>query len=302
LSAPDSLSDAILDGEREWIASVAADLLDHDRKLVYADWLEDRGDPRSAFLRRYVAALRSMGPGDFPSGEGPSEEWLELIGYRLAKVIADAGLPEKMETYFRLARPALRMVKVEAEDGEVPVGASKISGLPDLPNEVAWPAGKECRAIYNDDTSRVKRLAGFLAQVDLAEIAQTQAARSRRASAISSCRAALGCWHFASAARQSWTRTLWSARARSSFWTAAWAAARRACALRRQPKQFTSPSNLSMKALSWRRAASRLPRASSLWTRASSRSEPLRPSLPAASNWVRASSCLFRAWRRRPSW
>jgi uncharacterized protein (TIGR02996 family) len=66
----------ILDGEREWITSVVADLLDDDRKLVYADWLEDRGNERSAFLRRYVAALRSMAPMISPRTRGsPRSGW-----------------------------------------------------------------------------------------------------------------------------------------------------------------------------------------------------------------------------------
>src|SRR4051794_14066527 len=99
----------LLEGERDWVASVVADLLDEQRKLVYADWLEDRGSERAAFLRQFVTALRSMGPGDFPPSEGLPEEWLELIGYRLAHQIATAGFPELKEPALRLARPALRM-------------------------------------------------------------------------------------------------------------------------------------------------------------------------------------------------
>src|SRR5687768_13472578 len=116
MSSSSTLAAMILDGEREWIASVVANLLDDDRKLVYADWLEDRGDKRSAFLRQYVAALRSMDPDDFPSARGLSEEWLELIGYQLARLIAVAALAEKKATYFRLARPALRMVTASRAD------------------------------------------------------------------------------------------------------------------------------------------------------------------------------------------
>src|SRR5262249_9080079 len=49
--------------------------------------------------------------------------------------------------------------------------------LPDLPPDFHWPVGEDCRAIYNDDTAGVDRLAGFLAQINFAEIANTQAAR-----------------------------------------------------------------------------------------------------------------------------
>jgi hypothetical protein len=77
----------------------------------------------------------------------------------------------------RLARPALRMKKVEAADRKIAVGASKIGGLPDLPPGFRWPPGGDCHPIYNDDTGGTDRLAGFLAQVNLAEVADTQAAR-----------------------------------------------------------------------------------------------------------------------------
>src|SRR5262249_55144870 len=45
------------------------------------------------------------------------------------------------------------------------------------PPGFAWQVGDDCRAIYNDDTAGEERLAGFMAQVNLAEIAGTQAAR-----------------------------------------------------------------------------------------------------------------------------
>jgi hypothetical protein len=76
-----------------------------------------------------------------------------------------------------LARPALRMVQVKADDADLPIGASKVGGLPDLPPGFRWPPGGDCRAIYNDDTGGTDRLAGFMAQINLAEIADTQAAR-----------------------------------------------------------------------------------------------------------------------------
>jgi hypothetical protein len=118
-----------------------------------------------------------MDPKDFPADMGLSEEWLELIGYRLAKAIAEAGVPELKGPAFRLARPALRMEPVAEAAKKIPIGASKIGGLPDLPPDVAWPTGDNCKAIYNDDTAGVEGLAGFLAQVNLEEIALTQAAK-----------------------------------------------------------------------------------------------------------------------------
>jgi uncharacterized protein (TIGR02996 family) len=166
----------LLAGERELLAGVVADLTDDAPKLVYADWLEERGDGRSDFLRAYVQAARSMSPADFPRPKGLPEEWLELIGYRLLRVIAEAGFPELKRPALRLARPALRMKK-GAAGGKAPVGCSKVGGLPDLPPGFRWPPGGDCHAIYNDDTGGTDRLAGFLAQVNFAEVAHTEAAR-----------------------------------------------------------------------------------------------------------------------------
>ncbi len=169
----------LLTGERDWLATVIADLADDAPKLVYADWLEERGGDsvRADFLRTFVQASRSMNPADFPKAKGLPEEWLELIGFRLLERVATAGLPELKDRLLRLARPALRMKKSAAADSKIAVGASKIGGHPDLPPGFTWPPGGDCHAIYNDDTGGTDRLAGFLAQVNFAEIAHTQAAR-----------------------------------------------------------------------------------------------------------------------------
>jgi uncharacterized protein (TIGR02996 family) len=162
-------------GERELLAAVAADLADDAPKFVYADWLEEHGDDgRARFLRAYVEAARTMSPAEFPRAKGLPEEWLELIGFRLLELLAVKGAPKLKGPVLRLARPALRLKKV---GGKVAVGASKIGGLPDLPPGFRWPPGGDCHAIYNDDTGGTDRLAGFLAQINFAEIAHTQAAR-----------------------------------------------------------------------------------------------------------------------------
>lgn len=164
---------AISPDERRWLASIVADLPSNAPKLVYADWLEEQGDQRAGFLRSYVAALGSMQPKAFPDAKGLPEAWLELVGFRHLEQAAEAGCPELKDPLLRLARPALRMKTRKAKDDSIPVGASKIGGLPDLPPGFAWPLGQDCKAIYNDDTEGVEELAGFVAQVDFGEIAET---------------------------------------------------------------------------------------------------------------------------------
>jgi uncharacterized protein (TIGR02996 family) len=169
----------MLDGEGEWLAAVVANLADDNTKLVYADWLQEHGDAaRAAFLRTFAAAAGATNADDLPKPKKTfGEEWLELIGFRLLERALCEGFPELKPPLLKLARPALRMVKKSAKDATLAVGASKIGGRPDLPPGYAWPKGKECKATYNDETTGVEELAGFLAQVNLAEVAHTQAAK-----------------------------------------------------------------------------------------------------------------------------
>ncbi|HEX8210145.1 MAG TPA: DUF1963 domain-containing protein [Longimicrobium sp.] len=207
----------LLEGERDRLAAVVEDLPNDAPRLAYADWLESRAPDRARFLREFVRASASMEPDDFPRADGLPEEWLELTGFRLLERLAGSNVSDLKDSVLRLARPALRMKKGEAagvrtaEEAEgraeargiggisrllrlvrpapevvetssggapaIPAGASRVGGRPDLPPRFPWPRGGDCRAIYNDDTTGIERLAGFLAQVNLAEIAHTQAAR-----------------------------------------------------------------------------------------------------------------------------
>lgn len=169
----------MLDGEYEWLSAVVDNLADDNTKLVYADWLEEQGDSaRAKFLRAFVAAAKTMTASDFPEPKPKFKaEWLDLIGHRLLSWLAAVEVPELKQSWLKLARPALRVNKKPMKDAKLIVGTSKFGGSPDLPKGYTWPKGKECNAIYNDDTKGVEALAGFLAQVNFAEIAHTQATR-----------------------------------------------------------------------------------------------------------------------------
>lgn len=178
----------LLEGEVHWLSSVVDDLTNDDLKLVYADWLEERGCERGAFLRQYVKASRSMKRRDFPIPCGISEEWLELIGFRLVEMVSQVGSPSIKNPLLRLARPTLLLIEGVGDIGqltgekwrieEIPVGASKFGGQPDLPVRFRWPQGADCRATFNKSTAGIDRLAGFLGQISFAEIAGSQATRS----------------------------------------------------------------------------------------------------------------------------
>lgn len=171
------LSDGkMLDGEQDWLLRVVGDLSDDDLKLVYADWLEERGSDRAAFVRGLVAASKSMDVADLPPAKNQPDGWREIIGGRLVELLCHSGAGEIRDRTLALARPCLRMASEPADDSSIPIGASKTGGLPDLPRGFAWPPGGDCHAIYNDDTGGTERLAGFLGQVSLDEIAGSAAA------------------------------------------------------------------------------------------------------------------------------
>jgi uncharacterized protein (TIGR02996 family) len=165
------------------LTAVVENLLDDRPKLLYADWLEEHAEPlaveRAQFLRAYVRAASTLVAADFPPADKLPQEWLDMIGYPILKGLAQARRGEIKTPILGAARPALRWeaAAVEDEQADIPVGASKLGGYPDLPRGYRWPTGGECHAIYIDDTGGTHRLAGFLAQINLAEVAQTQAAK-----------------------------------------------------------------------------------------------------------------------------
>lgn len=204
----------LLEGERVWLEAVVEDLRNDAPRLAYADWLESRAPGRARFLRAFVQASAWMEPEDFPWAEGMSEEWLELIGFRLLERLAHSNVPHLKESVLRLARPALRMKTDDGQtagepDGraeagatsvfsrllrllrpapgrmetngvgpaEIPAGASRVGGLPELPPGFPWARGEDCTGMDAGDMAGYDAPAGFLAQVNLAEIAHTQAAR-----------------------------------------------------------------------------------------------------------------------------
>lgn len=172
----DAFDGTMLDGEAEWLKRIVSDLSDDDQKLVYADWLEEQGSNRAAYVRGIVAASKLMNADDLPAAKGIPKDWQEIIGGRLIELLCHSEAGEIRDKTLALARPCLRVESDPTDDKKIPVGASKSGGLPDLPAGYKWPPGGDCHAIYNNDTGGTKLLAGFLAQVSLDEIATSQAA------------------------------------------------------------------------------------------------------------------------------
>ena len=153
---------AALPGEAAILAHVLSDLSDETAKLVYADWLEDRDDPRGPFLRAFVAAARAG--GELPVGEFP-RPWLDLVGATLTRLARTHGFADRTGELLEVAQPTIRITpSVEPDDGPA-LARSRYGGPPDLPPEVEWPLWTNGKPL------------SFLGQIDLTDLAGSVVAR-----------------------------------------------------------------------------------------------------------------------------
>ena len=179
---------ASLEDEQAFLSKVCESLKDHEPKLVYADWLEERGDEeRANFLRGWVVAMRSGDSSQFPDfGELPLS-WLRVSGAVLCKAILDHGdLMSQLNEILDCAMPCLIFDAEGAEewsndmerDPDVPVGATKFFGIPDLPADMPWPTQKDCQVLF-DPKSDIDPATScsFVCQINFEDFAGTQAAR-----------------------------------------------------------------------------------------------------------------------------
>lgn len=84
--------------EADFLAAIQADPDDDDLRLVYADWLEERGDPRSEYLRVMVhLATRQRAGKDSAASRrwldarvgSIDRAWLEAVGIRYEVVLEE---------------------------------------------------------------------------------------------------------------------------------------------------------------------------------------------------------------------
>lgn len=135
-------------------------------RLVYADWLEERGDPRGPFLRSFVETFQTGQPlpplSDIPTA------WADLVGLTITEAFVKSGLAELRDNLLVLARPALRIEVSEANFENPPstpteLGTTRLGGDPDLPTGAEFPVAADGVPLH------------FLGQYDLADIQGTLA-------------------------------------------------------------------------------------------------------------------------------
>ncbi|HJT33659.1 MAG TPA: DUF1963 domain-containing protein [Pirellulales bacterium] len=138
-------------------------------RLVYADWLEKRGDARGPFLKRFVEAYRANRP--LPDLNGVTAAWADLLGLTITAKAIEAGLRHRRDGLLAVARPALRIEAGEADFDAPPpppalLGTTRLGGDPDLPRGAAYPTAADGVPLH------------FLGQFDLADFQGTIAGLS----------------------------------------------------------------------------------------------------------------------------
>src|SRR4051812_35522291 len=65
--------------ELGFLDAIMADQLAELPRLAYADWLEERGDPRGPFLREFVRVARDP-EAEIPPGDEFPLPWRQVVG------------------------------------------------------------------------------------------------------------------------------------------------------------------------------------------------------------------------------
>lgn len=171
--------------EASLLQQVIDNRMDDEAKLVYADWLDEHGERiHAAFLRDCVTSFQTMNPEDFPDFDDVPRSWANMIGAPMMKAIATHGFSELRDELLKVTKPALRFSFEPSSDSgltrdaSIPIGGTKIFGLPDLPPGTAWPRQRDCNALYDADSGIEPELpCSFVCQINVAELAGTQFGR-----------------------------------------------------------------------------------------------------------------------------
>jgi uncharacterized protein (TIGR02996 family) len=108
-----SYTAAVDDVERAFLDAIIRDPEDYEARIVYADWLEQRGDPRGEYLR--LEALQYRIPGRLAELEPMLEPaWLASVGRRYEVVLAEE--PVNKITCIKVVREVTGRGLREAKD------------------------------------------------------------------------------------------------------------------------------------------------------------------------------------------
>lgn len=151
-------------GEYELISAIAADLPSEQPRVAYADWLDAHNDSRASFVRELLSAQKSLSSSTrLPDSTSFPKAWTNILGVPLFQAIIDTELTDLKDVVMSLARPMLAITTEPISEDMIPIGGSKFGGHPDLAPDATWP---RCE----------RGPLGFLGQISLSELQETQVA------------------------------------------------------------------------------------------------------------------------------
>lgn len=113
-------------------------------RLAYADWLEERGDPRAEYLRLQVELVRTWTYADqVPSVSARLAELAAILDPAWLADVRRCTTPAPpvhvAQVVPSLAQKARRTVRLHPRPGDAPVDGSKLGGQILWPEEEPWP-------------------------------------------------------------------------------------------------------------------------------------------------------------------
>jgi uncharacterized protein (TIGR02996 family) len=124
----------LVSDDKEFLRAIIADPDDAALRLVYADWLEERGDPRSDFLR-VQSALATLPPGD--RRRAGLQAWLGELRQDIDpkwRAVIELRLPEDLVEFLAAGK------QLEYDPALCEAGVVTLMPLPDLKLE-RFPMG-----------------------------------------------------------------------------------------------------------------------------------------------------------------
>ena len=133
-----------MDDEASFLAAIHAAPHDPAPRLVYADWLEERGDPRAELLRVQCELVRTWSYADERPDLGKRLQELrkQFDPDWVAEVRSCTTPPPRIDflseapEFAALGKPAVRL---HPRQGKAPQDASKMGGLFLWPKDEPWP-------------------------------------------------------------------------------------------------------------------------------------------------------------------
>ncbi len=117
-----------------FLSRITENLTSMEARHSYADWLDAKGDSRSGFVRDLSMAMMSISASSrFPQVENLPKAWKDVLGQSLFEQIVEQQMASYLLPLCRIARPRVTFESTVVGDDAIPIGSTKLGGLPTCP-------------------------------------------------------------------------------------------------------------------------------------------------------------------------